>query len=303
MSTAFLSGSPETGRDGWLEADPVAFRDAFDRSSFTFGHRLAEHPLLGFERLIGLARELACDPRDVYYDAGNVGIDQRWDRTPICETPVAELLERIETAGAWIVLRRAEKDPEYAALLDACIAEIEALAGLDLRNVMKLRNAIVFINSPHRISTYHIDRECNCLLQIRGSKTLSVYDRYDRDVLPEEEIERFWTVDNNAAQYKPQFADRAKTYALTPGVAAHIPVNSPHWVQNGPEVSVSLSINFHYRDALLADVYRANYWLRKAGLNPAPPENSRTGARLKSSAYGAARRLRGVASSFGRKRA
>ncbi len=296
MSTAALAPPLRTDRERWLQADPTAFRAAFDRSSFAFAHRLAEHPLFGFERLIGLAQELAGDPRDVYYDAGTVGIDQRWDRTPICETPIGELLNRIETAGAWIVLRRAEKDREYAALLDACIAEIEELAGLDLRKVMKLRNAIVFINSPHRISTYHIDRECNCLLQIRGTKTLSVYDRRDRDVLPEEEIERFWTVDNNAARYKPEFAHRAETYRLTPGVAVHIPVNSPHWVQNGPEVSVSLSINFHYRDALLADVYRANYWLRRAGLHPAPPESSVAGAKLKSAAYGAARKLRGVAS-------
>lgn len=276
----------------WLDANEDVFREAFDRRSFAFAHRLAGHPLFEPQRLLELARKLAEDPRDVYYDAGPIRVDQRWDQTAVCDLPLDYLLNRIETAGAWIVLRRAEKDPEYAQLLDACMNEIEMLAGRDLSETIKLRNAIVFINSPNRISSYHIDRECNCLLQISGSKTLSVFDRYDRDVLSEDEIERFWAIDNNSAVYKPEYEDRAMKFALVPGVGVHIPVNAPHWVQNGPDVSISLSINFHYRDSVLGDVYRANYWLRRAGLRPSPPERSRTSATLKSAAYGAARALR-----------
>jgi hypothetical protein len=147
------------------------------------------------------------------------------------------------------------------------------------------------MNSPNRVSSYHIDRECNCLLQIRGSKTVHVFDRDDREVLSETEIERFWTVDNNAAVYKPHLEDRARVFELTPGSAVHIPVNAPHWVRNGPEVSVSLSINFHYKDALLADVYRANYWLRRMGLRPAEPRSSAERDALKSTLYGSARML------------
>lgn len=279
----------------WLVADAADFQNAFDLRSFAFGHRLAGHPLFAPERLLALAKKMAANPRDIYYDAGDVRVDQRWDEVPVCDLPVEYVLERIQTAGAWIILRYAEKDPEYAQLLDACMDEIEELSGRDLRGVMKLRNAIVFINSPNRVSSYHIDRECNCLLQIRGHKVVSIFDRYDREVLPEEEIERFWAVDNNAALYKPQFADRAKKFELGPGVGVHIPVNSPHWVQNGPEVSVSLSINFHFRDSLLGDVYRANYWLRRAGLRPAPPESSAVAAALKGAAVGALRAIRSAA--------
>ena len=151
--------------------------------------------------------------------------------------------------------------------------------------MVKLRNAIIFINSPNRISTYHIDRECNCLLQIRGTKTLSIFDRNDREVLPEEEIERFWAVDNNSAVYKPHLQNRARVFELPPGRGVHIPVNAPHWVRNGPEVSVSLSINFHYHDAMLADVYRANYWLRKLGVRPAAPRESALRDAVKSTVY------------------
>jgi hypothetical protein len=278
-------------REQCLAAERASFAQNFDRRPFAFQHQLAEHALFTPERLLQLAQQMAKDPRDVYFDAGDVRVDQRWDQVPACDLPIDVLLNRIETAGAWVVLRHAEKDPEYAALLDACMDEIEDLSGCDLRRISKLRNAIVFLNSPNRVSSYHIDRECNCLLQIRGTKTVHVFDRDDRDVLSETEIERFWTVDNNAAVYKPDLEDRAHVFELRPGCAVHIPVNAPHWVRNGPEVSVSLSINFHYKDALLADVYRANYWLRRIGLRPAQPRHSRARDAVKSTLYGSARIL------------
>jgi hypothetical protein len=278
--------------ESWLVAKRDIFAANFDRKPFAFAHRLGYHPLFAPERLLQLAQQMAKDPHDVYYDAGDVRVDQRWDQVPACDLPIDVLLNRIETAGAWVILRRAESDPEYAALLDSCMDEIEELSGFNLRQVSKLRNAIVFISSPDRVSSYHIDRECNCLLQIRGSKTVSVFDRDDRDVLSETEIERFWTVDNNAAVYKPHLQDRARVFELLPGCAVHIPVNAPHWVRNGPEVSVSLSINFHYKDALLADVYRANYWMRRVGLRPAEPRHSYTRDAIKSTLYGSARKLR-----------
>lgn len=278
-------------QEPWLVAESSDFAANFDREAFAFGHRLAGLPLFAPERLLELAREMAKDPGDVYYDAGDVRIDQRWDQVPAGELPIDVLLNHIESAGAWVILRHAEKDPEYAALLDACMDEIEQLSGFNLRRISKLRNAIIFVNSPNRISSYHIDRECNCLLQIRGSKTVHVFDRNDREVLSETEIERFWTVDNNAAVYKSHLEDRARIFELTPGRAVHIPVNAPHWVRNGSEVSVSLSINFHYKDALLADVYRANYWLRRMGLRPAEPRGSVARDALKSTLYGSARKL------------
>jgi hypothetical protein len=277
------------GGGTFLDADPAAFATRFDREAFAFHHRLADHPLFAPDRLLHLAQAMARDPKDVYYDSGDVRVGQRWDEVPFCDMSVEQLLSRIETANAWIILRRAEKFPEYAAILDQCLAEVEELTGRDLGRVMKVRNAIVFINSPHRVSSYHIDRECSVLMQLRGRKVVHVFDRNDRDVLPERELEHFWTVDNNSAKYKPQFEERARLYELTPGAAIHIPVNAPHWVQNGAEVSVSLNINFHYHDELLADVYRANYWLRRLGLDPTPPRQSATLDGLKRTLYGSAR--------------
>jgi hypothetical protein len=139
---------------------------------------------------------------------------------------------------------------------------------------MKVQDAIVFITSPNRVTSYHIDRECNFILQIHGEKDISVFDKDDRVVLTEEEIERFWMVDNNAAVYKPQHQNRAKVYRMGPGKAIHVPVNAPHWVKNDNNISVTLSVNFQFRENFPAHVYRANYLLRKMGLTPTPPGQS-----------------------------
>jgi len=259
------------------------FRDEFDKRSFAFRHRLANHPAFALERLIDLARETQLGrPGDLYYDAGTKDLNQRWDNTPKPEFSAADAIQRIENCGAWIVLKRADKNPEYEALLRECMAELQELTGLNLDRVMKVQEVILFITSPERITTYHIDRECSLLLQIRGDKQISIFDRNDREVLPEEEIERFWSVDHNAPRYKPELQHHAKVYDLSPGAGVHIPVNCPHWVKNGNNISISLNVNFQYRDSMRANLYRSNYLLRKMGVRPLPPGISPMKDRIKS---------------------
>jgi hypothetical protein len=162
------------------------------------------------------------------------------------------------------------------------MAELQEYTGLNLERVMKVQEVIIFVTSPKRITTYHIDRECSLLLQIRGDKHISIFDRNDREVLSEEEIERFWSVDHNAPRYKPELQNHATVYELKPGNGVHIPVNCPHWVQNGDNISVSLNVNFQYRDTMRANLYRLNYLLRKMGMQPTPPGVSRGKDKFKS---------------------
>lgn len=284
-----------------LDVDPELFGRHFDREAFTFEHRLANDPRFAWDALVDLVRYLSRDPENVYFDAGDVAIGQRWADVPDSGMTINDVMRDIESASGWILLRRADRVPEYAALMDEVLEEIEHLSGRDLRPLVAKRRALIFINSPHRVSSYHIDRECNWLLQIRGTKTVNVFRRDDREVLPETEIERFWTVDNNAAVFKPELQERATVYELRPGSAVHLPVNAPHWVKNGPEVSVSLSINFHYHETHLANVYKTNYWLRRMGLRPTPPGVSPRVDALKRSAFSAASAVRGMLRSRPRK--
>lgn len=248
------------------------FRAKFDKYSFAFRHTLAGHPMFGLDRLMELAEETQnTRPADLYYDAGTVDVNQRWDRTPRPEFSARDAIQRIEHCGAWIVLKRADKNKEYGAVLQECMAELQELTGLNLDRIMKIREVILFVTSPKRITTYHIDRECSLLLQIQGDKHISIFDRNDREVLSEEEIERFWSVDHNAPRYKPELQHHATVYELRPGNGVHIPVNCPHWVQNGDNISISLNANFQYRDTMRANLYRLNFLLRRIGMQPTPP--------------------------------
>jgi len=80
---------------------------------------------------------------------------------------------------------------------------------------------------------------------------------------------------------------------MLPGTAVHIPVNSPHWVQNGPDVSVSLNINVDFDDAVWGDVYRFNYVMRKLGLRAGAARAVGGTRRGQRSLYGSARALAG----------
>jgi Cupin-like domain len=260
---------------GLLELRREVFAERFNKRYFELRHALAGHPLFELPRLIELANATAAERRDdLYYDAGVSDLNERWG-TSRCALPIDETIRRIETAGAFIILKRAETDRAYAGVLDECMAELLEVSGAQMRRQMRRPEAIIFITSPRRISTYHIDSETNFLLQVRGEKDISIFSKYDREVLPEEEIERFWTVDRNAAVYKPQYQARADVVRLVPGNGVHIPVNCPHWVQNDDNVSVSVSINYHSWNREYADLYCANYYLRKKlKLTPTPPWQS-----------------------------
>ncbi len=253
----------------------AAFKENFNRLPFLFEHNLANHPLFSMPRLRQLALETRKNrPQELYHDAGKqVNIGQKWSQMGIAP-PLEEAFDHIEDAGAWISIHQVQEDPEYADLFFGCMREFEKQSGADFKKLMRVEDALLFITSPKRTTTYHIDRECNFLMQISGSKSIYIFDRDDRTVLPEQEIERFWTVDNNAPVYKPELQDRAKEYRLVPGNGIHIPINDPHWLQNDDNISVSLSVNFTMKDSERANVYRANHLLRRFGMNPQPPFQS-----------------------------
>ncbi|HWG58065.1 MAG TPA: hypothetical protein VN661_03370 [Candidatus Acidoferrales bacterium] len=258
--------------DRWIEADPSEFQAKFNRESFQVVHRLSSHPLFQLDALMDLAkRTTEKRPNHIYYDAGNVRVEQRWNEVPKAEFSAMDALRRIEECGAWIVLRHAQEDPAYRVLLDKGLAEMVALAGKELEPLIKQKDIIIFITSPKRVTTYHIDRECNWILQIHGTKMLYVFDQNDREVLTEEEVELFWARDNNSAKYKPELQSRARGYHLAPSVGVHVPVNAPHWLQNDDNISVTLSVNFQFKDSQRANVYRANYFLRRLGMKPTGP--------------------------------
>jgi Cupin-like domain len=254
-----------------LEFDQNRLATYFNRKPFGLRHHLRDESLLQLDKIRELAGRLETRPGELYGDIDVTRVDQRWDQSARPVMSFESLVGEIASTNAWIIIRHAELDPRYRSLLDNGMKEIKEAGAGCLPSEIRKENAIIFVTSPHRISTYHIDRECNFILQIRGDKHIYIFDQNDRDVLPEEELERFWAFDNNAATYKPQYQDRCQVFHLRPGDGVHVPVNAPHWVQNGDEISITLSLNFQFNDMERANRYRANYYIRRLGITPAPP--------------------------------
>jgi hypothetical protein len=98
-----------------------------------------------------------------------------------------------------------------------------------------------------------------------------------------------------------------EAFVLDPGDGVYVPSFMPHWVQNGPAASISLSITFRTRASRRAErIHWTNARMRKLGLSPNPPGRSAAGDRAKESAWIAAHglrsRLASVRRSFGRAR-
>ena len=256
-----------------LTVDREVFGAYFDRKPFHVAHALADHPLFALPRLMELARWLP-EPF-VEYNAGALPVGVRPQDTPRNGLSPEETVRRIAECGSWMVLKRVEQDPEYGGLLDRCLDEVAAQAGPAAPRMLR-REGFIFLSSPKAVTPFHLDPEHNFLLQIRGSKTVSMWDREDRFVLPEAELEKFYAAfEHRNLPFREVFQTTAWKVPLTPGQGLHFPVAVPHWVQNGPEVSISFSITFRSESSESRElVYRANANLRKLGLSPRPPGES-----------------------------
>jgi hypothetical protein len=140
--------------------DNTAFVKDFDEKPFELQHSFTgNHPLFERERL----RQLLTNPATrggIYYDAGDVRVDQRWHSVPPRNKPVEEVFDALENAGAWIILRRVNYDPAYNEILEECMNEVKRLSGRRIDQDKKSQEAMIFLTSPNRVTSYHIDREC-----------------------------------------------------------------------------------------------------------------------------------------------
>jgi hypothetical protein len=283
-----------------FHCDPEVFRQNFNHLPHEVMHTLITHPLFKLPALAELAQRVAAR-KNPHHSQGDIHVDQEtalanrkvdlhdWSK----KNDISKLVEDIENGKTWIILKHIEREPGYREVFESCICDILDLTGSKIVEDIKWFEAILFITSPNRVTKYHIDRECSWLLQIQGNKDIHFFDRSDKDVLPDEELERYWMFnDRFSAIYRPQYESRAIVYHMRPGTGVHSPVNTPHWLQNGNNVSVSLSINFQFHESAWENLFKANYYLRRAGLTPAPPGRNRFADRVKSSTYTAVQDVR-----------
>jgi len=249
---------------------PVRVSGAADRDPVPVRHSLQAGGLFDLERLAILAGTLPAV--SVEHNMGSVAALLPGGAAPQLDLSPAQIVRSIDSNGCWMVLKNVEFDTEYAALLNACLDDVElAVTSDEGRSV--LREGFIFLSAPGSTTPVHVDPEHNVLLQLTGRKTMSIGRFADDDDL-HRKVEALYAgghrnLDHQARDLVP--------YALGPGDGIYVPVHAPHLVTNGDAVSVSLSITWRTRRTQrAARVYAYNAARRARGGSPAGPGTSRT---------------------------
>jgi Cupin-like domain len=254
-----------------ITAANEALRRDFPLKPFAIRHRLAGHPLLTLPRIAQLAAEL---PRDlIEYNSGKVAISQDPDAIPSVDLDPVEIVERIETAGAWMVLKRVENSPEYKKLLEDTLLSVARARGFNsLADAgFEQLEGFLFVSSPNSTTPFHLDSEDNFFVHIHGEKFFTVYDNTDRAVVDDDEIERSMTKHRNL-KFDTRFAPRATEFHLFAGDGCYVPYQWPHWVRTADSYSISMAITWKTREVRrLNDLHFLNSMLRGIGLKQKPP--------------------------------
>ena len=248
----------------------MRFSESFNHGSFVFDHDLHAHPLYDLDSLVGLARRLG--PHSAYWSTRPAQIADGWEGAQAREKSLEDAVAGIEYGNSLVILKDIEQDRVFGPVFGKVVADMAARVGPCLQRDLVHGRATLLISSPRRVTAYHIDAEANFLLQLRGDKTVYVQDGSDRAVVPEQELEGFYSGDLNAARFKEDQQHKARAIDFRPGLGVHVPVEWPHWVKNGNSLSVSISINYDLRsNAQRARVFRANHKLRQLGVTPSAP--------------------------------
>jgi hypothetical protein len=252
-------------------------------------HNLAGHPLFALEGLLALAGRMR--PVDVEYNRGNLPIGVDPASAIGNGLSIAETIRGIADNGSWMVLKFVEQDEIYRALLHDILDELRPVTAPRTGAMIK-REGFIFVSSPHAVTPFHFDPEHNILLQLRGTKTMAVFPADDDTIVSGADHERFHAGGHRNLPWRDDLAARGTPFALTPGDGIHVPVKAPHWVRNGPAVSISFSITWRsewsYREG---DARGMNAVMRAAGLNPAAPGRYPAQNLVKSVGYRAIRKL------------
>ncbi len=255
-------------------------------------HRLANHPLLGMQRLRELAKWLP--EKNVRINSGAVPVGATPDQIPTADLSVEEAFRTMENSDTRIMLKGIEHHPDYRDLLHVCIAEIEAIGNPYMRDIHS-KVGYVFLSAPNMVTPYHMDPEINFLLQIRGTKTFHVLPGDDRSVLSEEDIERFYSGRFNSLPFRDEMKSRATPFKMGPGDGVHIPVNFPHWVTTEGDVTVSFALTVETKETKRrGTICAVNHLIRRLGVKPTPFGKSAWRDGVKNQGYRLFTKLKGL---------
>lgn len=253
----------------------IAFDDAFPRRSVGFIHDLHLDDRLTIASVADLADRLP--RRSVIADtaAQPLLVPQGGPPRGALERP-GDVIRDLHNANAWLTLLNVEDDPGMAELMNTQLDQLES--GMiakhgNTRGKMRKRVAFVFVSSPNSVTPVHFDIEHSLLMQVSGEKTVSI-GRFESHAARRHEIDRYWDGSHGRIETLPP---EEAAYTLTPGRAVYIPPGTPHWVHNGPDISLSVTLTYFTAATVRENrIENFNARLRRRHMKPREPGRSTT---------------------------
>lgn len=250
-----------TATQAFPSAARADFARAYPDRPAKLCHQLSGHKLLTIDALARLAERMPAS--SVEYNLGKLPLGVRPEDTPANGLTLGETIRTIDTNGSWAVLKNVEQDAAYAALLDGALRELAPLVEHQTGPMLH-QEAFIFLSSPGSVTPFHMDPEHNILLQIMGEKVMTVFPAGDEELVPATKSEAFHAGGHRNLDWQAEFLDRGTPFHLLPGDAIHVPVKAPHFVENGPAVSVSLSVTWRSeRSVAEGELHGLNALLRR----------------------------------------
>ena len=251
-----------------VSIDATTAKAKFLKEAFVLKHSLAGNPLFTLSRLVELAKNL---PRDhIEFNSGKVAVGVKPEDVPKIDMAPEDVIRSIETANAWMVIKRVEVDPDYRAVLETFVREANIAAGRP-ENEFSEVEGFIFVSSAKATTPFHIDAEENILIQLHGDKSVRTFDNGDRTLVTEETMEIAPSTHRNKP-YEDWYESRATLHHLKPGDALHMPYMMPHWVSTGESYSISMAMTWKTPEVLRLNKIRwMNGTLRRFGLPQRPP--------------------------------
>lgn len=254
-----------------LEFDQAQFREAFAKAPFEIRHRLHEHPLFSMDAVAELANQMPSH----YTGRIAAELPVAWgepDRIPRgVDAQPGEVIRQISANASRVMLWEVEQMPEYGQLIDAVVDELQACVQ-DIWGHLGHRMVRAFVSSPGSVTPAHFDNDQNLIVQLQGTKTLTVGE-YASPSDHREAVERWW--DTLCSMNLDTLPPEQVSFELQPGMGVYVPPVAPHWTHTGDAPSVTLSMFFHTRASARNEAVQAlNARLRRLGRSPRPPGES-----------------------------
>jgi hypothetical protein len=265
-TTAFNQVAPVEAFDASSRA---AFAASYPEVPHKLGHQLRDHPLMQLDALARMAEALP--NHSVEFNRADLPLGLNGEKAPGNGICIGETIRNIATSGSWAALKNIEQNPAYNDLLKRLLEELRPTIEAKTGTMLKPQG-FIFVTSPNGITPYHFDPEHNILLQLMGSKVMTMFPAGDPRYAPDETHESYHSGGGRELFWRDDLASGGRQWELVPGEALFVPVMSPHFVKNGPSPAVSLSITWRSEWSFAeADARAFNGLLRKAGLSPDAP--------------------------------